>query len=343
MKKLFFVLSLIYSQFIFSQTNKINKLEIIPKEIDFKGPVKKITIKNFYLNQKDTVKAISEIDFSKKGKVKLITQNKNLLYNYWKIFEFDDLERIKSISQKEGSKVTNITNQYFTKKREYPDSTIINSNSKYKEKFINYFSNNLVTKYEYYLNDTLQDYRLYKYNNNNQIIEDLYFNPDNDTDETMISSKSNNSFQFSFYPERKTFYEYKNNKDTTIVIKIQPKSSRKEILKKIKNKISNVEITEKYSNDKLDELEVISILKDSISRLHYRYDDKKEINNYYNQFTNSKAIVTKWTTYKNEKESTYTINIETINDKFNNWIRKTYSRNNVVNNIIERKIEYFDD
>ncbi|PXY47150.1 hypothetical protein [Flavobacterium hydrophilum] len=347
MKKLLFVFLLLYAELLFSQINEINKLEIIPKEIDFKGSVKKITIKNFYLHKKnetiDTVKAISEIDFSKEGKIKLLKDNNNLLYDNWRIVEFDNLERIKSISKKEGHEMTNVTNQYFNKKSEFPDSTIINQNKKYKVKFINFFSKNLVVRHEHYINDTLQEYRLYKYNNRNQIIEDLYFNPEDNTDETMVSDKSNGSYQLSFYPERKTFYEYKNNKDTTIVIKIQQKYSRKEVMKKIKNKISNVEIIEKYENNKLKQKRIINILKDSISNLHYRYNNKNEIDSYYNKFINSKRIVTKWTTYQNDKESIYTINIDIVNDDFNNWIKKIYSIKNVTDHIIERKIEYYND
>ncbi|AOC95371.1 hypothetical protein BB050_02257 [Flavobacterium anhuiense] len=343
MKKLFYLFFLLYTELLLSQINTINKLEIIPKEIDFKGSVKKITIKNFYLNDKDTVKAISEIDFSKKGKIKSLKKNNDLHYNYWQIIEFDNLERIKSISKNDGSKIVDITNQYFSKKRELPDSTIINPNKKYREKFINIFSNDQVVKHEHYINDTLQEYRLYKYNNDNKISEDLYFAQNNDSAETMTSDKSNNSFQLSFYPEGKTLYEYKTILDTTIIIKILTEYSRKEVLKQIKNKFSDVKITEIYNNNKLDQLEILSIVKDSISKLHYRYNDKKEIESYYNTFTNPKTIITKWTTHKNEKESILTTNIETTNDRFNNWIRKTYSMHNIINHIIERKIEYYDD
>ena len=187
----------------------------------------------------------------------------------------------------------------------------------------------------------MQDYRVYKYNNQNQIIEDLYINPENKTGETMISSQSNSAYNLSFYPEQQTLYEYGKNKDTTIVIKIQPKYSRKEVRKKVKNKIFNLEIIETYDNNQLEQLNIIRISKDSISNLHYRYNNKNEISSYYNKFTNSKSIITKWTTYSNEKESTYVINIDTVNDKFNNWIKKTYSIDNVVSNIIEREIEYY--
>lgn len=280
MKKLFYLFFLLYTELLLSQINTINKLEIIPKEIDFKGSVKKITIKNFYLNDKDTVKAISEIDFSKKGKIKSLKKNNDLHYNYWQIIEFDNLERIKSISKNDGSKIVDITNQYFSKKRELPDSTIINPNKKYREKFINIFSNDQVVKHEHYINDTLQEYRLYKYNNDNKISEDLYFAQNNDSAETMTSDKSNNSFQLSFYPEGKTLYEYKSILDTTIIIKTLTEYSCKEVLKQIKNKFSDMKITEKYSNNKLDQVEILSIIKDSISKLHYRYNDKKEIESY---------------------------------------------------------------
>jgi hypothetical protein len=115
--------------------------------------------------------------------------------------------------------------QYFSTESEFPDSTTIYTN----EKYVNYFKNNFVVKQEHFVNGSLEDFRLYKYNDKNQLIEDLYLNSENDSDETIVSKADN---QLTFYPERLTKYEYKVIKDTLISIKIRPKYNLKEVTKK---------------------------------------------------------------------------------------------------------------
>ncbi|KFF06674.1 hypothetical protein [Flavobacterium reichenbachii] len=339
-------LFIIFFQFglLFSQNTKIDKKQIIPREIDFNGNVKKITLKVFDLNKKedkiDTTKAISEIYFSKLKKILKINKFDKSLDNLWNTTEFDDLERIKKISRKNKGKMFNSVIQYFSTENEFPDSTTIDFNENYKEKYINYFKNNLVIKQEHFVNDLLQDYRLYKYDQKNKLIEDLYLNPENDSDKTVVFKADN---QLSFYPERLTKYEYKEIKDTLISIKIRPKYNLKEETKKLKTKKYTLEIKEDYDNDFLKSSRFTYTYKDSIKDLSYYYKNKKEIRDYYKTTITEKNIISKWKTegYANNEERIEIIKIDIISDKHKNWIRKTYSKANQTTRIIEREIEYY--
>ena len=173
MNKILLFLILIQSGIIFSQKTKIDKKQIIPIDIEFKGNVKKITLKTLDLNKKvdkiDTTKIISEIFFSKLKKIFKINKFDKSLENLWSVTELDELERVKTISRKNEDKMINSVIQYFSNETEFPDSTSIYSSENYKEKYINYFKNKLVIKQNHYVNDSLQDYRLYKYNDKKQI------------------------------------------------------------------------------------------------------------------------------------------------------------------------------
>jgi hypothetical protein len=344
MKKLLLLFLLFCSNQNFSQNNKIDKSLIIPREIDFKNCVKKITINNYAFNKKndkvDTIKTISEINFSKSGKLELLKNYNNSLNDLWRIVEFDDLGRIIIISKKNNDKMINSVIQYFSNKTEFPDSTLIHPSEKYNEKYINYFKENLVVKQNHFVNNSLQDYRLYKYNNQNQLIEDLYLNPKNNSDETVVYNGDN---QLSFYPERQTLYEYKITKDTIIKTKIRPKSSNKEVTKELKNNKFSIKIIEHYEKDYLDSSQFIYTSKDSISSCSFYYDNKKQITRYYKTITTPKRIVSNWKNdISNDKaETNVVINIDIVFDKYSNWIKKIYSKDKLITQIIERKIEYY--
>jgi hypothetical protein len=344
MKKIALIFLLFISSQIFSQNNKIDKSIIMPTEIDFKDCVKKITINSYRLNEKngkiDTAKTISEINFSKKGNVQSLKSYNNSLNDLWRIVQFDDLGRIKTISKKNNDKMINSVNQYFSNRTEFPDSTLINDSENYKEKYVNYLKKDLVIKQEHYVNNSLQDFRVYKYNNQNQLIEDLYLNPENDSDETVVYKGDN---QLSFYPERLTLYEHKKIKDTIITTKIRPKFSLKEVVKKLKTDKFSLEIIEEYEKDYLKNSRFFYTSKDSISDIRYYYKNKKEIRDYYKTTTTPKSIVSKWKSEisYDKVERNEVINIDIVYDKFSNWIKKIYSKDNVTKQIIEREIEYY--
>ncbi|MFH7000307.1 hypothetical protein ACHRVZ_20505 [Flavobacterium sp. FlaQc-57] len=349
MKRIILICLLLLNSVIFSQNNNIDKKYLIPFDIEFKGCVKKITLKTLRIDRMstkiDSVKTNSEVSFSNNGKVQYLK-----LYDYrtmdsWRDIEFDALERIKNISKNNGILKVTYLNQYFSGNSEFPDSTKSNIDEKYREKYINRFTNNLVTKQERYVNDTLQDYRLYKYNKQNQLIEDLYHNPENDSDETLITSDSKDGYKLSFYPERQTLYEYKKDKDTTIVIKISPKYSRREVIKRAKNKNFELKIVENYSKDFLERKEINWTSKDSLSTRVYVYMGNKEVRDYYFSFQTPKKIVYKSKSnsynYEQEEEKITVYNIDTVYDKFKNWIKKTRSKDGEIESITERKIDYY--
>lgn len=349
MKRIILICLLLLNSVVFSQNNKVDKKYLIPFDIEFKGCVKKITLKTLRLermsNKIDSVKTNSEVSFSNKGKVQLVKLYDNKTMDSWRDIEFDALERIKNISNSNAiSKITYL-NQYFSGNSEFPDSTKSNANENYREKYINRFTNNLVTKQERYVNDILQDYRVYKYNNENQLIEDLYTNPENDSDATLVTSESNKGTKLSFYPERQTLYEYKKDKDTAIVIKISPKYSYREVTKEVKNKNFELKIVENFVRGFLEKKQITWTSKDSMSNCLYLYNSKKEVRSYYFTFRNSKKIVSKSKSdfYNNgqEEEKITIYNIDIVYDKFKNWIKKIRSKEGEIESIIERKIDYY--
>lgn len=344
MKNLLFVMLLLSFNLSFSQLNKIDKKLQIPRNIDFKGCVKNITINDIVFNKKedktDTLKTISQTAFSSKGKIETIKFYDKTLDNVAKIIELEPLGRIKTISNKSGNTFVIFANQYFSTKTEFPDSTFINRGADYKEKYINHFKNNLVIKQEHFVNDSLVDYRLYKYNKQNQLIEELYLNPENISGESVVFKAEN---KISIYPERQILYEYNKVKDTLFTIKIHPKYKDKQVVKQIKKSGYNLEITDEYENNFFKRSRFLYTSKDSISDISYYYNNKKEIRDYYKTFSTPQSITSKWKTdgYSDNQERNTFTKIDIIYDKHHNWIKKTYSEKNIISYIIERKIEYY--
>ncbi|WP_289661405.1 hypothetical protein [Flavobacterium panacagri] len=346
MKKLYLFIVLLINSFIFSQERNIKKEMLLPRDIDYKGCVKKITIKTLRIermtSKTDSVRTVSEVYFFKNGKVQSLNLYDKASKDSWRKVEFDALERITAISRNNGLLKFDFINQYYSGNSEYPDSTKIFSDENYKEKYINRFFKNLVMKQERYVNDTLKDFRVYRYNNQNQLIEDLYHNTENEKGETLVTSESNKGYKMSFYPEKQTLYEYKKDKDTTIVTKISPRYSLKEVTKMLKNNQFELNIIEKYDKDFLERSEATWTSKDSMSYYVYFYGPKKKIRDYYKTFKNSEKIVYKSKSdfYNETEEKVVTTTIETVFDKYKNWIKKTYFREGRVESSIEREIEY---
>ncbi|MBE8728090.1 hypothetical protein [Flavobacterium hungaricum] len=345
MRNLLSLLLLFVFQFNFSQLNTIDKNRLIPRNIDFKGCVKNITLTEYQFNKSDskvdTTKMISQTVFSKKGKVAIVKLYPKLLNDFTRIIELDSLERIKTVLEKKEGAFEIFIRQYFGSKTEFPDSTFIN-NDNYKEKYVNHFKNNLVVKQEHFVNDSLIDNRLYKYNKQNQLTEELYLNPENPTGESVVFKSEN---QLSFYPNRQVIYEYKKIKDTLIISKIHPDYNNQEVIKKIKKPNYTLEITEEYDKSFLLKSRFLYTAKDSISDITYYYKGKKEIRDYYKTFTTPKTITSKWKMQgdSSDEEKNSITTIDTLYDERHNWIKKTYTSNNTSTYIRERKIEYYCD
>lgn len=330
---------------IHSQNNVIDKSLIIPKDIEFNGSVKKIIVKKLTINKnatnKDSLKGIAEVYFTKKGNIKTLKICNDLKTNFFSIVEFDNLNRIKKILHERDNNSTTFVEQFFRKTNEFADSTLIFRENNNIEKYINHFKRNLIIKEEHFYNNKLQDYRTYKYNNQNQLIEDLYSNPEIDTDETVVFKEN---YEISVYPERLTLYEHKKENDTIITIKIRPKSSIKEVIKNIKTNKFTLEINEKYKDESLKSTRTIYTSKDSISNISIHFKKNREIERYYKTFITPNKELIVWTNgiSNNEKENTDVTHINIVFDKFKNWTKKIYSKNNLIIKILEREIEYYN-
>jgi hypothetical protein len=70
MNKIFLLIILLQFELLFSQNTKIDKNQIIPRDINFNDNVKKITLKVLDLDKKaEKTDTISEIYFSKLKKI----------------------------------------------------------------------------------------------------------------------------------------------------------------------------------------------------------------------------------------------------------------------------------
>ena len=313
----------IFCGFTFSQEKKIDAFLKLTDDLSVNGKVKEISITSHRINrEKDTITRTTDYNFSKKGKVNRINYHKT---NLIKLIDYDNLSRIKKISFIKNDSTNTFLVQYFSNKTNYPDSILIHQNSNYIEKFIN---NKLIS------------HRNYEFDRNNQLIKETYTNPKNKSGKTFSYEKTNDGITASYYPVSNISYNYQLVNDTIIKTTLKQDLDRKEVSKTLIKKDSKIEIKNIFKNNKLKESRIIHSLKDSISNIHLRFNEKNEVKSYYNKFTNSSSITTKWTMYKNDNESSFTIDIKTIYDKWNNWTKKIYSRDNIITEIKERKIIY---
>lgn len=349
MKLNIILLFLLFSNlWIYSQKkpieNNSNSKEFLP--IDFDGRVKSIAIKSFSYDKKketiDTTASYCKIFFTKNRKI-----SKNIYFdksfsNEKKIIEYDELERIKTIKINDAGKIWMASEQFFNNFSNYPDSTnIYYYENKYKEKYINLFNKKNLIKQEFYTQDTLRHYNTYVYDNKNRLIKDNFYNTTNGFGITIGKSITGDQDEKTFWPNDSTIYEYKKIKDTLITIKHQPKVWD-EIKKEIKTKDFSLVILEKYDRDFLNNSRYTYKSKDSIFDCSYYYKEKKEIRSFYKTITTLKSIVSYWKNdFFNDEERTETVNIEIEYDAYNNWIKKSYSKDKIVTSLITREIEYY--
>src|SRR5690606_20655396 len=115
----------------------------------------------------------------------------------WQIVKFDDLGRITTVFKYSDGKKIPVVTQFFSTTTQFPDSTIIDNYANYREKYINHFKDDLAVRQDHMVNEPLQDYSIYTYNNQKQLIEDRYYNPKNPTNETVVFKSDN---EMTVYP-----------------------------------------------------------------------------------------------------------------------------------------------
>lgn len=339
---LIFITPYMYSQKIPIDNNSKDILQI-----DFNGCVKSIAIKSFSFEKKneiiDTSATTYKVYFAKNGNMTKHIYFKKSSENPWKIIEYDELERIKTIKINDDGKIWLASEQFFNNFSNYPDSTnIYQYGEKYKEKYINLFDKKNLIKQEYYALDTLRHYNTYIYDKKNRLIKDYFTNTKNGFGITLGKSITGDKDEKTLWANDSIIYEYKKIKDTLITIKHQPKVWD-EIKKEIKSNDFSLVIIEKYSGDFLNNSRYTYKSKDSIFDCTYYYNEKKEVKSFYKTITTPKNIVSNWKSdgFYNNEARTETTYIEIEFDAYNNWIKKKFSKDNVAISLIAREIEYF--
>ena len=349
MKRILLVFLCMNQLFVFSQNDAINRFVLPTKDIDFVGDVKNITIHHysFSKNKKtvDTVKTINKILFDKKG---IITKQFNCVKSIedpWQTIEYDNKGRIKTIFRKNNDKISLFAEQFFNDFSEYPDSLNIYRGEKGKtEQYINTFNGKLLVKQEFYTQDTLRHYNTYQYDKKSRHLIESFINTKNGWGIVIGKSITGGKDEKTLNSNDYTTYGYSKSKDTMVITKTKftPKHTYKEITKKLKSENFIIEIKEEYDNNYFEKSTFTYTSKDSISNNIFYYNNKREISRYYKTITTPNSQIGNWNSEVNkEKESTQTINIEIILDKFNNWTKKTYLSDNIITRIITREIEYY--
>ncbi len=343
------LLLLMTQQCIFSQNNAVSRFVTTPRNIEHSGRVKRIAVHNYSFRKNkevvDTTKSVDEILFNKRG-VMIKQCNYNDSENEpWQIIEYDNKGRILSISRKYKDSISLFAKQFFNNFSNQPDSLNIYRGEKRKtDQYVNHFNKKLLVKQEYFTQDTLRHYNTYQYDKNNRLIKESFVNTKNGWGISIGKSITGNKNEKTFYTNDDKTYVYSKLQDTTVITKtnITPKHTYIEVTKELKTNNFSLEIRDKYDNDFLYESIHNSTSKDSIFYCSYYYRDNKKISRFYKTITKPNIQIGTWNSDVGvDQESTQTVNIDTSFDEFNNWIRKAYSTDNKITQLIIRKIEYF--
>jgi hypothetical protein len=343
------LLLLITQQFIFSQNNAISRFINVPRHIEHSGLVKCITVNDysFKINKEaaDTTKTVNKFFFNKRGGVIRVLNFRDAEDEPWQIIEYDNKGRVQSIYRKNNDGMSLFAKQFYNNFSDQPDSLNIYRGEKRKsDQYINRFHKKLLVKQEYFTQDTLRSYNTYQYDKKNRLIKESFINTKNGWGITIGKSITGNKNEKSFYPNDDKTYEYSKIKDTTFITKtnVTPKHTYKEVTKELKTNNFSLEIKDKYDNDFLIESKHNYTSKDSIYYCSYYYKDNKKISRFYKTITKPNIQIGTWNSDVGvDQESTQIVNIDTLFDKFNNWIRKAYSTENKITQLIIREIEYF--
>lgn len=347
MKKSLIIIIILITNLISAQNKTIDAYVSNIWNIEHKGSVKSIFIERLDFDKKndlkiDTSRYTNKVFFDKKDNLVKRYDYSNSFKEPTQIVNYDTLNRISKIKREHNGKITEIINQYFSNSSKIPDSLNIFENGIIKrEQIINHFLNNLLIKQEFFRNDTLRHYNLYKYNSENQLIKKLFINTRNGYGVTLDKSITGNKSKKHLNPNDSIIYKYQEKKDT-LIIKEYKYNKLYKIIKKIKNKNLELKIEDDFWNGKLESRFSNYKWKDSIKTEYLRFNEKLEVNEYRNITSSKNKIIEKWK-YSINNESPENVKIKDIKtqyDQFNNWIKKTYILNGVIKKEINRKIEY---
>ncbi|GAA0751872.1 hypothetical protein GCM10009433_02360 [Psychroflexus lacisalsi] len=294
--------------------------------------------------RKDHLSEKFEVKFDKNSNILKHIVYSKVLNKPFKITTYDDQNRILKVEIYKGNGNGEALIQYFRDGLKKPDSIkIFSLDMVERRKYINYFKNKLVIRRDLIENDILRFYRLYKYDSKNHLTKELNINTENGFGvknklggNTTIKLNSNDSTLYNtkiigdtIIKKRETYEGLlvtdKTYKDENLEFKIQEQTSRQSGL--------TFQTRAHYK------------WKDSIKIEHKYYKDDNAIKSYFQTYIYEDKIVSKWVDSRmmknGESEKSDVIYIKTIYDKNENWINKTYFRNDLIKRKIGRKIEYY--
>jgi len=346
MKKITILTIFLFTSIIYSQRNTINTYVYKLRNLEHIDCVKSIHIEKYNYSKKkgkiDTSKFVSKVFYDKKDKI--IER-----FDYFRGFEkpsqiitYDSLSRILNIERNDGNQITQTIIQYFSNNSKYPDSLNIYSKDLIKRKqTINHFSDSLVVKQELFTNDTLRNYTILEYDSKKRLIKELNINTKNGFGIILDKSFTGTVTRKDLNPNDSTFYKYENKLDTLIISEYQ--ENKLEKVKKIfKNENVEIEIKHDYWRGRLSNIVSTYKWKDSVKTEYRSFNEKLELRSFGNTISYDDYSVSKWkhSMTNGRPENIVITTIQTIYDKYGNWINKSFIRNEFKEREIKRVIKY---
>ncbi len=212
--------------------------------------------------------------------------------------------------------------------------------------YINYFKNERIVRQDYIRKDTVRTFVTLEYDSIKRLIRKIDHN-----------TKYGKGFSFGngftkdgktkkiLDPNDTTLYKHKINKDT-LITSIYRKGKLRTVEKTLSIKELNIKVTENHRFGYVSEREIKYMWPDSSKYAKERFDEKRKIRSYRYTNINPNKTISRYHDkfyFRNKPERKTVLNVNTLYDSKDNWIKKVYIRNNLISRITIRKIEYFND
>ena len=343
MRKLLLLILILPAHLIFSQESPIEEYLTKVEHLDHKGCIKSIFVEDskFDKNEEkiDYLSKTYKIIYGSRGQIEKQLIYRADLQNPFKITTYDTLNRVSKVEINSEDGYGEILVSYFRDDLKDPDSIkIFSPEMKERRKYINHFNNDLLIRRDLFENDTLRYYTLFEYDSNNYLTKKLNINTKNGFG---VINKLGNSTTKYLNPNDSTLYNYKEVGDTIIINK---------------ERYKGLVVTEKtYANDDVlinieEQTSTVSGFtfqtrtnikwNDSTKIQHKYYKDKNVLKSYYNTYIYEDRIISEGMYEIGQPEKREITYIETTSDKEGNWINKTFIRDKIVVEEINRTIEY---
>lgn len=308
---------------------------------DITGAVKSIRITKLGVSTNDTVRMLFKASYSKKGKIQRVDFYRNTFEAHTGHILYDQKGRMVRQTRRHGDTIR-LVEQFFSKNRELPDSSVIYWSDKRIGEHRNHFSKNKISLHEEFSNGKLELSYRYEYYPDGQLKRKVFINTENGPGITFGSSITGGAEEKHSYPNDTTFYEYSTIHDT--VIKKQWFNSRlTEIVRTYKsNDFTSVSIEREPEETQNYRIETTVTYQDSSVRTSLGYVSGK-LERRFVTITKNDGIVSVWnpSLSTNKNDITTITRYETVYDRRKNWVtKKKYASGKLVQ-IIEREIDYY--